>query len=151
MPDVEHYNRLSPEVAELLAVLAEECGEVVQRVGKILRHGVKSVSPYSGVSNKTSLEDELTDILAAVDLLSRLDVIDWQRISDSLVGKFERLSRPGMLHHTTLLSPCPCVLCGSVKDLQKGPTGLGRCLDEQQCMARPGALEKAARLGQVVV
>lgn len=151
MADVEHYNRLEPEVAELLAVLAEECGEVVQRVGKILRHGVQSVSPYSGVSNKSSLEDELTDILAAVDLLSRLGVIDWMRINDSLPGKFERLSRPGMLHHSTLLSPLPCALCGSAVDLQKGPSGMGRCLDEQRCLARPGALEKASALGKAVL
>lgn len=148
---MEHYNGLSPEAAELLAVLAEECGEVVQRVGKILRHGVGSVSPYSGLANKSSLEDELTDVLAITDLLSRLDVIDWQRINDSLVGKFERLSRPGMLHHTTLLETSPCVLCGGTTDVQKGPTHFGRCLDERQCMARPGALEKAARLGQAVV
>lgn len=146
-----HFNGLDPQVAELLAILAEECGEVVQRVGKILRHGLRNVSPYSGVANKTSLEDELTDILAVTDLLSRLDVIDWQRINDSLAGKFERLARPGMLHHTTLLTTSPCVLCGSTVDLQKGPPGAGRCLDERQCMARPGAVERAAVLGDEVV
>jgi len=144
---VEHYNRLDPEVAELLAILAEECGEVVQRVGKILRHGVSSVSPYSGIDNKTSLEDEITDILAVADLLSRLGVIDWRRVNDSVAGKFERLARPGMLHHSTLLKPAPCALCGSVVDTQKGPVGFGRCLDERACVARPGALDNAARLG----
>lgn len=148
---MEHYNKLDPEIAELLAVLAEECGEVVQRVGKVLRHGVQSVSPYSGLANKASLEDELTDVLAVADLLSRLGVIDWQRINDSLAGKFERLSRPGMLHYSTLLSPSPCVLCGSVEDLQKGPPGLGRCLDERLCMSRPGSLERVAELGQAVI
>ena len=147
---VQHYNGLSPEVAELLAVLAEECGEVVQRVGKILRHGIGSVSPYSGLANKTSLEDEITDVLAVADLLSRLDVLDWQRINDSMPGKFERLGRPGMLHHSSLLSPVPCVLCGSTRDMQKGSPGAGRCLDERECLSRPDALGKAMDLNILV-
>lgn len=33
------FNGLSPAEVERLALLAEECGEVIQTVGKILRHG----------------------------------------------------------------------------------------------------------------
>jgi len=131
-----HFNKLDPEAAELLAVLAEECGEVVQRVGKILRHGIDSVSPYSGIANRESLEDELTDVMAVVDLLSRLKVLDWVRINDQMAEKFERLARPGMLHHTTLLKPRPCVRCHSTSELQKGSPFSPRCLDESGCARR---------------
>ena len=42
---MEHFNKLTPAEAERLAMLAEECGEVVQIVGKILRHGYDSQHP----------------------------------------------------------------------------------------------------------
>ena len=35
----DHFNNLTPGEAERLAILAEECGEVIQIIGKILRHG----------------------------------------------------------------------------------------------------------------
>jgi hypothetical protein len=36
------FNQLTDAEAERLALLAEECGEVVQVIGKILRHGYES-------------------------------------------------------------------------------------------------------------
>src|ERR1700681_3845803 len=126
-----------------MAILAEECGEVVQRVGKVLRHGLGSVNPYNGVMNRESLEDELTDIMAVVDLLCRLDVLDWHRINDAMPPKFNRLARPGILHHTSLLKPHPCGICGSITFLQKGPPTSPRCLDEAACLKRatPGFID----------
>ena len=49
---------------ERLAMLAEEAGEIVQIVGKILRHGYDSYNPHSThmVSNKELLISELQDI-----------------------------------------------------------------------------------------
>jgi len=45
MSDEKHFNGLSPAEAERLALLAEECGEVVQAVCKVLRHGYESTNP----------------------------------------------------------------------------------------------------------
>jgi NTP pyrophosphatase (non-canonical NTP hydrolase) len=58
---MEHYNQLSPSEAERLAWLSEECGEVIQAVGKILRHGYDSRNPLieNGPSNREHLEKEL--------------------------------------------------------------------------------------------
>jgi hypothetical protein len=39
---MDHVNGLSNEQLESLALLSEECGEVIQVVGKILRHGLDS-------------------------------------------------------------------------------------------------------------
>ena len=36
---MEHFNGLTPAEAKRLALLAEECGEVLQAIGKVLRHG----------------------------------------------------------------------------------------------------------------
>lgn len=64
-------NWLSPASLERLAILAEEMGEALQIVGKILRHGWHSEHPsVPGVSNVEWLERELGDVLAAIRLLS---------------------------------------------------------------------------------
>lgn len=106
-PDAS-FNGLSHETAELFAVLAEECGEVVQRVGKLLRHGIR-VNPYSDSDltlNKTNahyLEEELTDIFTIVDMLGELGVVSVLRIREGIPAKRERLSRPGIMHHSSIL------------------------------------------------
>lgn len=49
---------------ERLAMLAEECAEVIQVVGKILRHGYESYHPNDPqrVTNRDLLINELRDI-----------------------------------------------------------------------------------------
>lgn len=69
---MEHFNKLTPAEAERLALLAEECGEVIQAIGKILRHGYESYHPNDVLktSNRRLLERELGDVQAAVLLMS---------------------------------------------------------------------------------
>lgn len=68
--DREFSNELNPAQVERLAILAEECGEVVQIVGKILRHGLNSynptVAPEKQKPNRALLEKELGDLLWAI-------------------------------------------------------------------------------------
>jgi NTP pyrophosphatase (non-canonical NTP hydrolase) len=76
---------LTPGELERLAILAEECGEVATAVGKILRFGWESQSPYGGKPNRKALEQELGNVRAVVNLM--LDAGDlnlnaiqsWQR------------------------------------------------------------------------
>lgn len=65
---MENYNKLSPEETERLAYLAEECGEVIQVIGKILRHGYESYNPFDEEknSNRLLLHKELTNVLQAM-------------------------------------------------------------------------------------
>lgn len=60
---------LTPAETERLAMLAETCGEVVQAVGKVLRHGWESQSPYGGRPNRVSLEREIGQVRAIVNLM----------------------------------------------------------------------------------
>ena len=61
----DHFNQLTPAQAERLAMLAEECAEVIQVVGKILRHGYDSYHPENRTfSNRDLLHQELTDLFA---------------------------------------------------------------------------------------
>lgn len=66
----DHFNQLTPAQAERLAILAEECGEVIQIIGKILRHGLDSFHPATGVVNRTLLLHEIIDVKAAMVMVS---------------------------------------------------------------------------------
>lgn len=125
-----HFNKLTPEVQEVLAILAEECGEVVQRIGKILRHGLRP-NPYSGVQNAQTLQAELTDVYTLTWMLHCLGIVDLNYITgQGLTEKLERLGRPGMMHHTTLISTTPCKRCGSRVNFQSWD---GTCRDPNLC------------------
>lgn len=66
----EHFNGLRPDEAERLAMLAEEAGEIVQAVGKILRHGYESYHPENtNLTNRDLLAMEITDLLAVVEMM----------------------------------------------------------------------------------
>lgn len=67
----EFDNGLIPEEIERLAILAEECGEVIQVVGKILRHGYSSHNPNDphSISNRGLLAKELGDLDWIVSLM----------------------------------------------------------------------------------
>ena len=79
---------------ERLAMLAEECGEVVQAVGKILRHGYHSGSPFGGPSNRVHLERELGDVRSLIAMMFAAgdiragDVRHWQYLKDVNVRKW---------------------------------------------------------------
>lgn len=58
---MEQFNQLTPAEHERLTVLMEECGEVVQAIGKIFKHGYKSTYD-NGETNRAALERELGDL-----------------------------------------------------------------------------------------
>ena len=83
---VDPFNRLSPAEAERLSMLAEEAGEVVKAVGKILRHGYDSYNPDnpSKGTNRLQLEEELCDLIAVASaMIVDLDI----NISDHICSK----------------------------------------------------------------
>jgi NTP pyrophosphatase (non-canonical NTP hydrolase) len=52
---------------EVMAVLQEECAEVIQAVSKVNRFGLES--EWEGVSNKQSLITEIGDVIALIKVL----------------------------------------------------------------------------------
>ncbi len=88
---------LSAAEIERLAMLQEECGEVIHAAAKVLRHGWESQSPYGGKPNRVALEREIGNVRAVVNLMLdagdvRLrDVQSWQRC--------KRLALPKWTHH----------------------------------------------------
>jgi NTP pyrophosphatase (non-canonical NTP hydrolase) len=74
----EFTNGLTEAQIERLAILGEECGEIQQMVGKIIRHGYASynpvLDPMAQIPNRVMLEKELGDLLWIVKLMD--DAVD---------------------------------------------------------------------------
>lgn len=85
---------LTPAEIERLAILAEECGEVVQAVGKVLRFGWESSSPYgSGRPNRSSLEHEIGNVRAIVNLMLDADDLSLSAVQSWQGQKRKRLPK----------------------------------------------------------
>lgn len=91
--------QLTPAEVERLALLAEECGETVQAIGKILRHGLYSVNPDGNPNwqNYEQLEKEIGDIFASVSLLLNTNIVSASRIDNHRNVKLQKVQQ--YLHH----------------------------------------------------
>lgn len=92
----EHFNGLTEAQAERLAVLIEECGEVVQIACKILRHGYESCHPlaFSG-SNREELEKEIGHVNNAVRMME--EDLNPKAIGRHQLAKAQKIA--AYLHH----------------------------------------------------
>lgn len=95
---MEHFNRLTPAEAERLALLAEEMGEAIQAIGKVLRHGYESTHPDGGPTNRETLERECGDVRHAMIRLCDTGDLNKQRIHDCADIKGKTVSK--YLHHS---------------------------------------------------
>lgn len=90
------FNKLTPAEAERLFILSEECGEVVQAIGKILRHGYES--KYSnGITNREQLEIEIADVTLMIEFLIDNKDISVSNLEDATHNKLQRIDN--YLHH----------------------------------------------------
>ncbi|MGZ8882451.1 MAG: hypothetical protein ACXW1B_03110 [Nitrososphaeraceae archaeon] len=90
---------LSPAEIERLAILAEEMGESIQAVGKILRHGYESYNPdvVDGYSNRAELERELGNVSYAIGNMATNRDVNMVNISISIENKNNSIKK--YLHH----------------------------------------------------
>lgn len=90
------FNQLTPAEAERLALLAEEMGEALQAIGKVLRYGYESYHPAhpEGPSNRQALTREVGDVYAAVCLmcergdLQHVEIAEWVERKKTSVQQF---------------------------------------------------------------
>jgi NTP pyrophosphatase (non-canonical NTP hydrolase) len=89
MHDTERY---------CLGLIAEECGEVIQLVGKALRFGLDEpgniLAPYYGATARELLHKELGDVMAAIMFATEQNMIDEERLLDSGEEKYIKLINP---------------------------------------------------------
>ena len=83
------FSKLTPPEIERLAMLSEECGEVIQVIGKILRHGYDSYHPSNPrLTNRDLLANELRDVNAILHAMGKSELREYS-IHDC-IGVWER-------------------------------------------------------------
>ena len=97
----EHFNKLKEDELERLALLFEDCSEVIHAVGKIIRHGYPSVDPTKRgnqrISNREMLSREIGQLLWSLDQMAEQgDTQEWA-VRDELYGRGRKASK--YLHH----------------------------------------------------
>lgn len=102
----EFTNHLTDAEAERLAILSEECGEVIQAVSKILRHGYSSQNPHlppGSMDNEAMLEKEIGDVRWAVEMMIAAKDVDDDEIEAWAIAKAGK-AQP-YLHHQKKVKP----------------------------------------------
>jgi len=84
---------LTPAEQELLAILAEECAEVIQAVTKVLRHGYSSMHPDRDEDNRFDLETECGHVRQAMLALCDAGDLSKEQIHNSAAFKELNIKR----------------------------------------------------------
>jgi NTP pyrophosphatase (non-canonical NTP hydrolase) len=84
---------MKEKIDEVMNILCEECAEVIQAVSKINRFGIDNYKPGKSKTNRQHLEEELGDLLAMVDILIELGVVDESSLQQAEVAKIEKLKK----------------------------------------------------------
>ena len=69
---------------ELLTIMMEECGEVIQACSKIIRFGADA-------NNLSNLEKELGDLFQMMELAHQYDLVSWTGIDEASMAKAVKL------------------------------------------------------------
>jgi NTP pyrophosphatase (non-canonical NTP hydrolase) len=85
---------------EALGILQEECAEVIVEVSKIRRFGLNSVSWKTNVPHNETLEMEVGDVLAMVDILLEQGILDQANLVAAKQAKKEKLKKFSNLYTT---------------------------------------------------
>jgi len=95
---MEHFNQLNPDELERLAILMEECAEVQQVIGKILRHGYESHHPDNSMeSNRFLLTKEMGDLKHAMKMIFDAKDVHEEHIDLRVKAKARKIQP--YLHH----------------------------------------------------
>jgi NTP pyrophosphatase (non-canonical NTP hydrolase) len=94
-----NFNQLTPAETERLSLLAEEMGEVIQVIGKILRHGYESSNPLKENSqiNRRILEKEIGDVELIIYMMAEAHDIDRNDVDRARIEKSKKIGK--WLHH----------------------------------------------------
>lgn len=95
----EHANNLTEAEAERLAILAEECAEVIQQVCKIQRHGFNNdwLKQRLMPSNRDRLEEEVGHLKNAINVMLEAGDMSYSCIGAALEAKQGTIAP--YLHH----------------------------------------------------
>lgn len=110
---------------ERLAIMAEEMGEAIQIIGKILRHGYESCHPNGGPINRELLEMELGDVYFSMQFLWENEDISKEEVMNHANTKREGIKE--YLHYNLIQEK-------KMKTFETFESGIS---DMKDCMKRP--------------
>lgn len=84
---------MNNQVKEIFCITQEECAEVTQSISKIFRFGFDSVHPITNKTNQQSLEEEVGDLLAMIDIMVEKCVVSDEQINIARKAKREKLKK----------------------------------------------------------
>jgi len=84
---------MNNQTKEIFCIAQEECAEVTQAISKVFRFGFDNHKPGHGKSNKESLEEEVGDLLAMIDILVEKCIISDSAINDARKAKRNKLKQ----------------------------------------------------------
>jgi NTP pyrophosphatase (non-canonical NTP hydrolase) len=91
---MKSFNKLSLAQVERLAILAEECGEVVHAAMKVIRRGYDRKHPHKpGPTNRAHLEDEIGNVMNAVGMMILAGDVRTKKIAKAQASKSERVGK----------------------------------------------------------
>jgi NTP pyrophosphatase (non-canonical NTP hydrolase) len=82
---------MDKQIKEVFCITQEECAEVTQSISKIFRFGFDSKNPYTNKTNQQSLEEEVGDLLAMVDIMVEKCIISDSNVNAARKAKREKL------------------------------------------------------------
>lgn len=93
---------MTPAELERLAILSEECGEVIQVIGKIIRHGYDSWHPSDPdkKTNREHLETELADVGLIINHMHDTEDINLLKFTELTKIKKGKINK--YLHHNKI-------------------------------------------------
>ena len=83
--------KIDKQTKEVFCIAQEECAEVTQAISKIFRFGFDSVHPVTNKTNQQSLEEEVGDLLAMVDIMIEKCIISDSKVNAARQAKKEKL------------------------------------------------------------
>jgi NTP pyrophosphatase (non-canonical NTP hydrolase) len=89
---------------EVMNILSEECAEVIQAVSKCHRFGLDNLKPGKPKTNCEHLEEELGDLLAMVDILLNMGVINEETLESAKLAKIEKLKKWSNIFNEEIIS-----------------------------------------------
>jgi NTP pyrophosphatase (non-canonical NTP hydrolase) len=85
---------MDEETKEILIILQEECAEVIQSISKCYRFGPDQIKLDSNTTNMQSVQKELGDVLAMIELLTEKNIgVTIKGLENDKKLKFEKLKR----------------------------------------------------------
>lgn len=115
------------ETEHLLAVLAEEAGEVVQACGKALRFGLADGYPGTDRTNASDIATEIAHLNAVADMLNLRAGQSKGSLMDAKIDKVRKFMAYARQHGTLAPASEPVRDCGNCADEHAGDDPTGHC------------------------